>query len=307
MTKTLPQQVTIIEVSPRDGLQNESTALPLGRKVKLVESLAQAGLRHIEAGSFVNPQRVPPMADSDELFSAITRSPDIVYSALVPNLRGLKRALAAGVDEVAVFGAASETFSQRNIQCSIEESFERFQPVLDEATAAGVRVRGYVSCVVDCPYEGTISPTAVLRVSERLIEMGCYEVALGDTTGAGTPGSFHELLHLLENTIPTENLALHCHNTYGQALANILVGLEYGVARIDSAVAGLGGCPYAAGASGNVATEDVVYMLEGMGIATGLQLDALIDAGHECCQALGKPNHAMVARALIAKAQDVAD
>ncbi|MEO0436002.1 MAG: hydroxymethylglutaryl-CoA lyase [Pseudomonadota bacterium] len=298
---TFPDSVSIIEVSPRDGLQNESTTLALEEKIRLVEALSLAGLKHIETGSFVNPQRVPPMADSDELFSAINRAPGVTYSALVPNQRGLDRALAAGATEVAVFTAASETFSQRNIECSIAESFERFKPVVKNAHKAGLKVRGYVSCVVDCPYEGPIAIENVATVSGRLLEMGCYEIALGDTTGAGTPGSMGALLESLVQEIDPTLLALHCHNTYGQALANILTGLEFGIGTIDSSVAGLGGCPYAVGASGNVATEDVVYMLHGMGIETGLDLDQLIAAGQRCCTALHKPNHALVAQAFRAK------
>ncbi|MEM7692037.1 MAG: hydroxymethylglutaryl-CoA lyase [Pseudomonadota bacterium] len=298
---SLPDSVSIIEVSPRDGLQNESTTLALKEKIRLVEALSQAGLKHIETGSFVNPQRVPPMADSDQLFSAISRAPGVTYSALVPNQRGLERAVAVGATEVAVFAAASETFSQRNIECSIAESFERFKPVIQNAQRAGLRVRGYVSCVVDCPYEGAIAIDDVAVVCEHLLEMGCYEIALGDTTGAGTPGSMSALLERLVQQIDPSLLALHCHNTYGQALANILTGLEFGISTIDSSVAGLGGCPYAVGASGNVATEDVVYMLHGMGIETGLDLGQLIAAGERCCAALNKPNHALVAQAFSAK------
>ncbi len=298
---SIPTRVAIIEVGPRDGLQNEPAPLPLEEKVALVEGLAAAGLRTVEAGSFVSPRWVPQMADSEQVFGAIERAPGVTYAALTPNLRGLERALAAGADEVAVFAAASESFSQRNINCSIDESLERFSPVMELAQKEGLRVRGYLSCVLGCPYEGEISPSAVLQVSERLLTLGCYEVSLGDTIGVGTPGSMATLLETLLPELGAERLALHCHDTYGQALANILVGLQHGIARIDSAVAGLGGCPYAAGASGNVATEDVVYCLNGMGVDTGVNLDALIAAGQRCCDALGRANQSRVARARLGR------
>ncbi|MEM1188966.1 MAG: hydroxymethylglutaryl-CoA lyase [Pseudomonadota bacterium] len=298
---SIPARVSIVEVGPRDGLQNESTPLSLEEKVALVDGLAAAGLGTVEVGSFVSPRWVPQMADSEEVFAAIARDPDVTYTALTPNLRGLERALAAGADEVAVFAAASESFSQRNINCSIDESIERFKPVMEHARQAGLRVRAYLSCVLGCPYEGVISPLDVLRVSERLLALGCYEVSLGDTIGTGTPGSMAGLLETLLPELGSSQLALHCHDTYGQALANILVGLQHGVARIDSAAAGLGGCPYAAGASGNVATEDVVYCLNGMNVDTGVDLDALIDAGQRCCDALGRANQSRVARARLGR------
>ncbi|MEO1080026.1 MAG: hydroxymethylglutaryl-CoA lyase [Pseudomonadota bacterium] len=298
---SLPARVSIVEVGPRDGLQNESTPLPLEEKVALIEGLAAAGLRTVEAGSFVSPRWVPQMADSEQIFAAIERVPGVTYTALTPNLRGLERALAAGADEVAVFAAASESFSQRNINCSIDESIERFRPVMERAQQEGLRVRGYLSCVLGCPYEGAIPPTEVLRVSERLLALGCYEVSLGDTIGIGTPGSMATLLETLLPEIGSSLLALHCHDTYGQALANILVGVQHGITRIDSAVAGLGGCPYAAGASGNVATEDVVYCLSGMSVDTGVDLDALIAAGQRCCDALGRANQSRVARARLGR------
>ncbi len=300
-TNGIPASVSIVEVGPRDGLQNEPAPLPLEDKVALVEGLAAAGLRTVEAGSFVSPRWVPQMADSEQVFNAIARAPGVTYAALTPNLKGLERALAAGADEVAVFAAASESFSQRNINCSIDESIERFGPVMERAQQEGLRVRGYLSCVLGCPYEGEISPSAVLRVSERLLALGCYEVSLGDTIGVGTPGSMATLLETLLAELGAGQLALHCHDTYGQALANILVGLQHGIARIDSAVAGLGGCPYAAGASGNVATEDVVYCLDGMGVDTGVDLDALIAAGQRCCDALGRANQSRVARARLGR------
>ncbi|MEE4280002.1 MAG: hydroxymethylglutaryl-CoA lyase [Halieaceae bacterium] len=293
----MPERVSLVEVGPRDGLQNEAKPLALAHKLELIEGLADAGLCYIEAGSFVSPRWVPQMADSEAVFGGLRRRAQVTYAALTPNLRGLERALAAQADEVAVFAAASEAFSQRNINCSIDDSVERFAPVVKTAKEAGLRVRAYVSCVLGCPYEGRVSPQQVLRVSARLLELGCYEISLGDTIGVGTPGSMAELLGTLLSELPANRLALHCHDTYGQALANILVGLQHGIGRIDSAVAGLGGCPYAEGASGNVATEDVVYCLEGLGFDTGVDLDALIAVGERCCRAMGRSNRSRVARA----------
>lgn len=293
----LPDSVSLVEVGPRDGLQNEAEGMPLADKIALVEGLAAAGLRTVETGSFVSPRWVPQMADSEAVFTGIRRRGGVVYAALTPNGRGLERALAAGADEVAVFAAASESFSRRNINCDIAASIERFRPVLAAARDAGLRVRGYVSCVLGCPYEGPIAPAAVLRVSERLLDLGCYEISLGDTIGVGTPGSMATLLEALLAALPREQLALHCHDTYGQALANILVGLQHGITRFDSAVAGLGGCPYADGASGNVATEDLVYMLQGMGYDTGIDLDALVSVGNRACAVLGRRSGSRVALA----------
>ncbi len=295
---TLPQQVTLVDVGPRDGLQNEPGLVALQDKLRLIDDLGAAGLRVIEAGSFVNPKWIPQMADSEAVFASLERRPGVRYSALTPNLKGFERALAAGADEVAVFGAASETFSQKNINCSIAESLQRFEPVMAAAQAAGLPVRGYVSCVLGCPYEGDIPPAAVLRVARTLLDMGCYEVSLGDTIGTGNAGSMRRLLQTLLADIPAAQLALHCHDTYGQALANILVGLQHGIATVDASVAGLGGCPYARGASGNVATEDVLYMLDGLGIATGVDLQALVAAGQRISAALGRPSGSRVARAL---------
>ncbi|WP_439107092.1 hydroxymethylglutaryl-CoA lyase [Congregibacter sp.] len=292
-----PKAVSLVEVGPRDGLQNESTPLSTTDKVALVEGLADAGLRYIETGSFVNPRWIPQMADSGDVFAQISRSSDVTYAALTPNLKGFERAMEAGANEVAVFAAASESFSQRNINCSISESIERFQPVMKAAADAGIAVRGYVSCVLGCPYEGHIQPDAVLAVSKALLDLGCYEVSLGDTIGTGTPGSMDKLLNTLIPKLGAEKLALHCHDSYGQALANILVGLQHGIARIDSSVAGLGGCPYATGASGNVATEDVVYMLQGLGIETGVNLDALVAVGASSCEKLGRETQSAVAKA----------
>jgi hydroxymethylglutaryl-CoA lyase len=297
---SLPDQVTLVEVGPRDGLQNEKQTIPLEAKLQLIGDLAEAGLRVIEAGSFVNPKWIPQMADSEAVFAGLRRREGVRYTCLTPNLRGLERALAAGVDEVAVFGAASEAFSQKNINCSIDESLERFSDVMSAAREANVPVRGYVSCVLGCPYEGEIEPEAVSRVTGRLLDMGCYEVSLGDTIGTGTAGSMQRLLQVLLAEYPAERLAVHCHDTYGQALGNILVALQHGIATVDASVAGLGGCPYAKGASGNVATEDVVYMLQGMGIETGLDLDKLIAAGNRISQTLGRVSGSKVALALSA-------
>ena len=297
----LPSRVEIIEVGPRDGLQNEAGPLNLEAKVALVNDLAGAGLRTIETGSFVNPRWVPQMADSEAVFAAITRQPGVRYTALTPNLKGMERAVTAGADEVAVFAAASESFSQRNINCSIDESLKRFEPVMERAAELQMPVRGYVSCVLGCPYEGAIAPGTVHDVSAALLDLGCYEVSLGDTIGVGTAGDTERLLAHLVPALGADRLALHCHDSYGQALANILQGLRWGITRIDSSVAGLGGCPYATGASGNVATEDVVYLLRGLDIETGVDLDALVAAGDRCCQALKRRNHSRAAEALLSR------
>ena len=284
----LPQSVKIVEVGPRDGLQNEAGRVPTGAKISLIEGLAEAGLTAIEAGSFVSPKWVPQMADTAEVLAGLKRRAGVTYSVLTPNLKGLAAALTAGVTEVAVFAAASESFSQRNINCSIAESLERFRPVVATAATRGLRVRGYVSCVLGCPYEGEIAPSAVAEVANALRSMGCYEISLGDTIGVGTPKRTERLIDTVAAKIPLPQLAAHFHDTYGQALANILAALQSGVAVVDCAVAGLGGCPYAAGASGNVATEDVVYMLNGMGIHTGVDLDKLVAAGWAISEVLGR-------------------
>jgi hydroxymethylglutaryl-CoA lyase len=297
---TLPASVRIVEVGPRDGLQNESRPVPLAVKVALVDALSEAGLPAVEAGSFVSPKWVPQMADSAAVMAAIRRYPGTDYPVLVPNLQGLEQALAAEVREIAVFAAASESFSRRNINCSIADSLDRFAPVVDKARAAGLRVRGYVSCVLGCPYEGDVAPAAVAEVAARLTAMGCYEISLGDTIGTGTPGKAQSLVDAVAARVPVERLAAHFHDTYGQALANIFAVLEKGVAVVDASVAGLGGCPYARGASGNVATEDVVYMLNGLGIRTGIDLDRLAAAGAAICRALDRPSGSKVARALSA-------
>ena len=297
----LPKSVTLVEVGPRDGLQNEARTIPLAAKLQLLDDLAAAGHRVIEAGSFVNPKWVPQMADSEAVFAGLQRRPGVRYTALTPNLQGFERALAAGADEVAIFAAASEAFSQKNINCSIAESLQRFEQVMAAAGERGVPVRGYVSCVLGCPYEGEVAPAAVAAVTAELLAMGCYEVSLGDTIGTGTAGSMARLLETLLAQFTPQQLAVHCHDTYGQALANILVALQHGIATVDTSVAGLGGCPYARGASGNVATEDVVYMLDGLGIASGLDLAALAAAGNRICATLGRPNGARTARALDAR------
>ncbi len=299
----LPGKVRVVEVGPRDGLQNEKTPLDAQDKIELIHALADAGVTTIESGSFVNPKWVPQMANSEDVFQGIQRKDGVTYSALTPNLKGFERALAVRADEVAVFGAASEAFAQKNTNCSIAESLERFKPVMDAAKAANIPVRGYMSCVVGCPYEGDIAPEKVLEVSRELLAMGCYEVSLGDTIGVGTAASVQRLLETLGKEIPMEKLAVHFHDTYGQALANILKSLEMGVATVDSSVAGLGGCPYAKGASGNVATEDVIYLLNGLGIEHGIDLDKLIDAGNTISKRLNRANNSRVANAITAKRQ----
>ncbi|MFU1520375.1 hydroxymethylglutaryl-CoA lyase [Vreelandella alkaliphila] len=294
----LPTSIKLFEMAPRDGLQNEpGTLVPTATKIELIERLANAGLTHIEAASFVSPKWVPQMGDASEVMRGITRKPGVVYSALTPNLKGLEGALAAGVEEVAVFGAASEAFSQKNINCSIAESLTRFEPVLARANEAGVRVRGYVSCVLGCPYEGDISPQKVAEVASALYEMGCYEISLGDTIGVGTPLAAKRMIEAARQQVPIEYLAAHFHDTYGMALANLYAVMEEGVSVIDAATAGLGGCPYAKGASGNVATEDVLYLLEGLGINTGIDLQAVIDTGVWITQQLGRKPSSKVALA----------
>jgi len=283
---SLPRKVKIVEVGPRDGLQNEKQIISAEIKIELINRLASTGLRVIESGSFVSPKWVPQMADTDEVLSGISRLPGVGYPVLVPNMKGLEGAIAAKVEEIAIFGAASESFSKKNINCSIEESLERFKPVCESALSNGMRVRGYISCVLGCPYEGDIKPAAVLEVAKKLLQMGCYEISLGDTIGVGTPVRASQLIETVAEKVELGKLAVHFHDTYGQALANIFACLEIGVSSIDSSIAGLGGCPYAAGASGNISTEDVVYMLNGLNIKTGVDLDALIDTGWYICQQL---------------------
>ncbi|KWT01511.1 MULTISPECIES: hydroxymethylglutaryl-CoA lyase [Pseudomonas syringae group] len=293
----LAQQVNIVEVGPRDGLQNEAQPISIEDKVRLVDELTAAGLMHIEVGSFVSPKWVPQMAGSAQVFEQIQRREGVIYSALAPNLRGFEDALAAGVREVAVFAAATEGFSRRNLNCSVSESLERFAPIMAAARLHGVRVRGYVSCVLGCPYEGTVAPEQVAAVANELYAMGCYEISLGDTIGTGTPGATRALINAVAAQVPRGKLAGHFHDTYGQALVNIYASLEEGVQVFDSSVAGLGGCPYAKGASGNVATEDVLYMLQGLGIDTGVDLDQVIKAGQRICNVLQRSNGSRVAKA----------
>ena len=286
--------VRIVEVGPRDGLQNERAEVPTAVKVELIERLADAGLPAVEATAFVSPKWIPQMADHTEVLERIRRKPGVSYPVLTPNLKGFEAARAAGATEVAIFGAASESFSKKNINCSIDESLERFRPVAAEAKKHGIKVRGYVSCVLGCPYEGEIKPERVAEVAAALCEMGCYEVSLGDTIGTGTPGKTKAMIEACARRMPLKKLAGHYHDTYGQALANIYASLEMGVSTFDASVAGLGGCPYAAGASGNVATEDVVYLLEGLGLRTGIDLDALVATGQWLSGVLGRRNGSKV-------------
>lgn len=293
----LPERVRLVEVGPRDGLQNETQPISLEDKVRLVNDLTDTGLDYIEVGSFVSPKWVPQMAGSSDLFLKISKRAGITYSALTPNMMGFEAALNVGVKEIAIFAAASESFSQRNINCSINESLQRFKSVMEAARQHGISVRGYVSCVLGCPYEGDITPDQVLSVARELIDMGCREISLGDTIGIGTPGAVRTLIGKLSQEIPCDRLAVHFHDTYGQALANIYAALLEGVSVVDSSVAGLGGCPYATGASGNVATEDVLYMLNGLGIQTGVDLSRLIAAGQRICEVLGRDTGSRVAKA----------
>ncbi len=295
---TLPNAVTIFEVGPRDGLQNENGALALEDKVSLVNRLSKTGLRKIEAGSFVSPKWVPQMANSDQVFANIDREPGIRYTALTPNMRGFEAAMKVGVSEIAVFAAASESFSKKNINCTIAESITRFEPVIEQAIANGIAVRAYISCVAGCPYEGDVMAQTVSTVAQTLLELGCYEVSLGDTIGVGTPEQIKRMIGTVAQKNPVEQLAIHCHDTYGQGIANIYAALQCGIGTVDSSVAGLGGCPYAAGASGNVASEDVVYLLEGLGVECDVDLGRLIEAGNFISERLGRKNQSKVARAL---------
>jgi hydroxymethylglutaryl-CoA lyase len=293
----MPARVKLVEVGPRDGLQNESRPVATEVKLELIRRLADAGLAHIEATAFVSARRVPQMADHDAVMRGVPRRPGLVYSALTPNLTGFEAAIAAGADQVAVFGAASESFSQKNIHCSIAESLQRFEPVLLAARARGVAVRGYVSCALGCPYQGAIEPAAVADVAATLYQMGCHEISLGDTIGVGTPAQTLAMLEAVARRVPLERLAGHFHDTYGQALANVYAALQFGVAVFDASVAGLGGCPYAPGAAGNLATEDLLYMLDGLGLETGVQLEALLAADRYICEALARPTQSRVALA----------
>ncbi len=298
---SLPRAVRIVEVGPRDGLQNEPVPVSTGDKAALIERLADAGCPNIEAASFVSPRWVPQMGDSAAVMSQVRRRPGTLYSALVPNLRGLEQALAARMDEVVVFGAASETFSARNINCSISESIERFRPVAEAAKQSGLRLRGSVSCALGCPYEGDVGEEQVVDVLKRLSDIGCDEFDIADTIGVGTPGRVRAVFEAAARAIPLERLAGHFHDTYGQALANVYAGLQCGVSIFHSSVAGLGGCPFAKGATGNAATEDLLYLLEGLGIETGVDLQKIFAAGQFICGALRRDPASRVARALAAK------
>lgn len=300
----LPKRVKMVEVSPRDGLQNEPALVPAEVKIGLINRLSASGLRVIEATSFVSLKWVPQLADNAQVMAGIVRCPGVSYPVLVPGMQGFEAAVAAGADEIAVFGAASEAFSRRNINCSIAESLERFAPVLEAARRRNIKVRGYVSCVLGCPYQGDVAPEAVAELARQLLELGCYEISLGDTIGVGTPGKAQAMIKVVADKVPLERLAVHFHDTYGQALACILAALELGVAVVDSSVAGLGGCPYAAGASGNVASEDLLYMLNGLEIDSGVNLDALIAAGNYISGFLGRPSGSKVARARAAVTVD---
>jgi hydroxymethylglutaryl-CoA lyase len=293
--------VRIVEMGPRDGLQNEKQLVPLATKLELIERLAAAGLREIEATSFVSPKWVPQMGDHDELMRALPRRPGVRYPVLTPNLQGFRAAVEAGADEVAVFAAASEAFSKKNINCTIAESIERFLPVMAEARDRGVKVRGYVSCVIACPYEGPVAPQQVAAVAQRLSDIGCHEVSLGDTIGVGTPASVQRMLEAVARRVPLRQLAGHYHDTYGMAVANVHASYQFGLRCFDASVGGLGGCPYAKGATGNVATEDVVYLLHGLGADTGIDLDALVDVAAWISSQLGREPVSRVARALLAK------
>jgi len=297
---SLPKRVKLVDVGPRDGLQNEPGAVPTAVKIELIDRLSEAGLPVIEATSFVSPKWVPQMSDNAQVMAGIKRKPGVSYPVLVPNMKGLEAALAAGAEEVAGFAAATEAFSRRNTNCSIAESFERFIPVCKAALDAGVKVRGYISVVLGCPFEGEVDPGVVADMSERLFQMGCYEVSLGDTIGVGTPGKTRRMIEAVARRAPIEKLGGHYHDTYGQAVANIFASLEMGMATFDCSVAGLGGCPYAPGATGNVATEDVLYMLDGLGIQTGVDIEKLLQAAQFICGQLGRPTASRAGRALAA-------
>ena len=293
-----PTDVTLVEVGPRDGLQNEKAFLALQHKIQLIDSLSETGLTIIEAGSFVNPKWVPQMKESALLYQKINKKPTIDYPVLIPNKHGLEEALAVKVKSICVFTAVSETFSQKNTNCSIEESIKRIQAISQKAKKEGLKLRGYISCAFGCPYEGKINEKQLIDLTHTLLNAGCYEVSLGDTIGVATPGEVTRILKLLEKEKLLSSIAMHFHNTYGQALANILMSLQFGISTFDASVAGLGGCPYAKGATGNVATEDVVYMLQGLNIQTGIDLNKLINVGHMICQHLNRENNSHVARAV---------
>jgi hydroxymethylglutaryl-CoA lyase len=295
------EQVRIVEVGPRDGLQNEKTPVSVEGRIAFIEALVGAGLHTVEVGAFVSPKAIPQMVNSDSVLRGVNHYPDSEFHVLVPNEKGYEAARAAGAKVIAVFASASESFSRANINCSIAESIERFKPVIDRAKADSIKVRGYISCVLGCPYDGEVKPQAVVDVAERLWDLGCYEISLGDTIGVGTPVKARRLLRAVAGAVPMANLAMHFHDTYGQALANLYAGMEEGARVIDSAAGGLGGCPYAPGATGNVATEDVVYTLEGMGVATGVDMAKLVAATNEMSGLIGRPPASRVAAAINAK------
>jgi hydroxymethylglutaryl-CoA lyase len=297
----MSDSVRIVEVGPRDGLQNEKTPVSVADRISFIEQLLGAGLRTIEVGAFVSPKAIPQMVNSDQVLRGVNHHPECEFHVLVPNEKGYEAARAAGAKVVAVFASASEGFSRANINCSVAESIERFKPVIARATADGVRVRGYVSCVLGCPFDGTVKPQAVVEVTKVLCDLGCYEISLGDTIGVGTPLKARQLLRAVAGAVPITRLAMHFHDTYGQALANLYAGMEEGARVIDSAAGGLGGCPYAPGATGNVATEDVIYMLEGLGVATGVDMEKLVAATNEVSRLIGRPPVSRVAAALNAK------
>lgn len=294
----MSDQVRIVEVGPRDGLQNEQTPITVAARVAFVENLIAAGLHTVEVGSFVSPKAIPQMASSDQVLRAVDHHPDSEFHVLVPNEKGYDAARVAGAKVIAVFASTSEGFSRANINCTIAESIERFKPVVARAKADGIKVRGYLSCVLGCPYDGEVKPAQVVAVADQLWKLGCYEVSLGDTIGVGTPVKARQLLRAVAGAVPMAHIGMHFHDTYGQALANLYAGLEEGARVIDSAAGGLGGCPYAPGATGNVATEDVVYMLEGMGISTGVNMERLVAATNEVCKLIGKPPVSRVASAV---------
>ena len=300
----MTQQIRIVEVGPRDGLQNEKEVVSIATKIELIERLARTGLRDIEVASFVSPKWVPQMANHAEVMASLpsaNRYPDVNYPVLTPNMKGFEAAVVAGAKEVAVFAAASEGFSQKNINCSIAESIERFVPLFEEAKRHGVRVRGYVSCVIACPYDGPIAPEKVAQVASRLLELGSYEVSLGDTIGVGTPASVLSMLEAVSRVVPIGQLAGHYHDTYGMAVANVYASYQFGLRTFDSSIAGLGGCPYAKGATGNVATEDLVYLFDGLGIQTDVDLNALVDCAAWISSVLGRTPNSRVSRAMLAK------
>ncbi|MDP1867173.1 hydroxymethylglutaryl-CoA lyase [Bradyrhizobium sp.] len=299
----MSDSVRIVEVGPRDGLQNEKTPVSVEDRIAFIEALLGAGLRTVEVGAFVSPKAIPQMVNSDAVLRGVDHHPGSEFHVLVPNEKGFEAARAAGAKVIAVFASASEGFSRANINCTVAESIERFKPVLARARADGIKVRGYISCVLGCPFDGKVKPQAVVDVARKLADLGCYEVSLGDTIGVGTPVKARQLLRAVAGSVPMANLAMHFHDTYGQALANLYAGMEEGCRVIDSAAGGLGGCPYAPGATGNVASEDVVYMLEGMGIATGVDMPKLVAATNAISRLLGKPPVSRVASALNAKVQ----